>query len=86
MGRTTRRSREPPAGSPTRRPMRRGTAQSERRAHAAELLSIPLGAVDAALDYYVAHTEEVDAELAERARIADETEARWRRGQQLRAT
>lgn len=54
-----------------------------RRGRAAEHLSISVAAVDAALDYYAAFTDEVDAELASRQALADALEDRWRRGQQL---
>lgn len=54
-----------------------------RRQRAAEHLSIPVAAIDAALDYYAAFTDEVDADLAARQSLADEMERRWRRGQQL---
>lgn len=56
---------------------------AKRRLRAAEHLSISVAAVDAALDYYAAFTEEIDAELQARQQLADELEARWRRGQQL---
>lgn len=55
----------------------------QRRARAAELLSIPESAVDAALDYYGDFAEEIDAELDARFEQADALEARWRRSQQL---
>ncbi len=55
----------------------------ERRARAAEHLSIPVAAVDAALDYYGDFADEIDAELDARLAAADELEARWRRGQHL---
>jgi hypothetical protein len=56
---------------------------ADRRARAAELMAIPLSAVDAALGYYAAHTAEVDAALADRLQLADELEAQWRRAQEL---
>lgn len=59
---------------------------AERRTRAAELLSIPLSAVDAALDYYAAFTAEIDGSMAERLRTADALEAQWRRSQELLGT
>ena len=35
--------------------------------------------VDAALAYYAEYTDEIDGELAARARLADEAETSWRR-------
>ena len=55
----------------------------QRRSRAAELMGLSLPVVDAALTYYVDHTEEIDAELAERNRAAAEAEAAWRRQQEL---
>lgn len=55
----------------------------DRRARAAELLSIPAPAVDAALDYYGDFADEIDAELDARLELADALEARWRRSHQL---
>ena len=55
----------------------------QRRSRAAELMGLSLPVVDAALTYYVDHTEEIDAELAERNRAAAEAEAAWRRRQEL---
>lgn len=55
----------------------------ERREWVADLLGIELAMVDAALEYYAAFTEEVDEDLAERRRLADELEARWRRSRHL---
>ncbi|MFM7684876.1 MAG: CopG family transcriptional regulator [Actinomycetota bacterium] len=54
-----------------------------RRTRAAELLDIPVTLVDAALAYYADFTEEVDEAIAERARLADEAEASWRRQQAI---
>ncbi|MCU0261134.1 MAG: hypothetical protein MUE78_08965 [Ilumatobacteraceae bacterium] len=54
-----------------------------RRARAAELLGISPAMVDAALAYYADFTDEVDAQLADRARLADEAEAAWRRQREL---
>ena len=56
---------------------------AQRRARAAELLGLPLGAIDVAMDYYAEFTDEIDAELAARQDRADELEARWLRSQQL---
>ena len=56
---------------------------AQRRSRAAELMGLSLPVVDAALTYYVDHTEEIDAELAERNRAAAEAEAAWRRRQEL---
>ena len=55
----------------------------QRRSRAAELMGLSRPVVDAALTYYVDHTEEIDAELAERNRAAAEAEAAWRRQQEL---
>lgn len=58
-------------------------APEERRMRAADLLSIPLRAVDAAMEYYADHTTEIDLDMAARVQLADELEARWREGQGL---
>lgn len=55
----------------------------ERRSRAAALLGIPEVLVDAALAYYADHTEEIDALLAERIRLAEEAEASWQRQREL---
>ena len=55
----------------------------QRRARAAELLGLTLSMVDAAMAYYADYTEEIDAELDERRRAADEAEAAWRRQRAL---
>ena len=55
----------------------------QRRSRAAALLGLTEALVDAALAYYAEYTDEVDADLADRARVADETEALWRRQQAL---
>jgi hypothetical protein len=55
----------------------------ERRARAGELLGISSPQVDAALAYYADFTAEVDAALADRERRAEESEATWRRVQEL---
>jgi hypothetical protein len=60
-------------------------APDARRARAAELLGITELMVDAALAYYADFTGEIDADLAERARLADEAEAAWRRQRELLA-
>ncbi len=54
-----------------------------RRTRAAELLGITEAQVDAALGYYADYTDEIDGEIANRARIADETETSWRRQRAL---
>jgi hypothetical protein len=54
-----------------------------RRARSADLLGISEWMVDAALAYYAEFTEEVDRDLAERVRLADEAEAAWRRQREL---
>ncbi len=58
-------------------------ATAERRSRAAGLLGIPEALVDAALAYYADYTDEIDELVAERASIADEAEASWRRQRQL---
>jgi hypothetical protein len=55
----------------------------QRRTRAAELLNISPAAVDAALRYYAEFTDEIDTEIAERARAAEEAEAAWVRQQAL---
>ena len=57
----------------------------QRRARAAEMLGLTPSMVDAAMAYYADHTEEIDAELLERRRAADEAEAAWRRQRALLA-
>ncbi len=57
----------------------------QRRARAAELLELTPSMVDAAMAYYADHTEEIDAELLERRRAADEAEAAWRHQRALLA-
>ncbi len=56
---------------------------SGRRTHAAKLLGIAEPMVDAALAYYADYTDEIDALIDERTRIADEAETSWRRQRQL---
>ncbi len=56
---------------------------AQRRARASELLGITEAQVDAALGYYAAFTDEIDAALAERARAAEEAETLWRPQQTL---
>ncbi len=58
-------------------------AVDERRSRAAELLNLPEAAVDAALAYYADHTDEIDVELADRDRLAEEAEASWLRQRAL---
>lgn len=55
----------------------------QRKAHAADVLAIPVAMVDAALAYYAEFTDEIDAELAARAEQADRAEAAWRKQQDL---
>lgn len=55
----------------------------QRRARTADLMNLTLAQVDAALAYYAEHTDEVDEDIAERQRIADEAEAAWHRQQSL---
>ncbi len=55
----------------------------ERPARAAQLLNISPDAVDAALGYYADFTDEIDEELAQRARAAQEAEAAWARQRAL---
>lgn len=55
----------------------------QRRSRAARLLNVSPDAVDAALAYYADFTDEIDEELAQRARAAQEAEAAWARQQAL---
>jgi hypothetical protein len=55
----------------------------QRRFRAAELLGVKVALVDVALAYYADYTDEIDAQLVGRARLADETEASWRRQRAL---
>ena len=55
----------------------------QRRVRTAELMNLSLAQVDAALAYYADHTAEVDTDIAERQRFAEEAEAAWRRQQAL---
>lgn len=55
----------------------------QRKVRAADLMAVSSAMVDAALAYYADYTDEIDDELAERARIADEMEAAWARRQAL---
>lgn len=57
----------------------------ERVARAAELLSLPVADVEAAMRYYAEFTDEVDADIEARRTHALEAEALWRRQQQLTA-
>ncbi len=57
----------------------------ERRSRAAEHLGIPNSAVDAALAYYAAYTDDIDGALARRQAEADAEEAAWRRQNALLA-
>ncbi|WP_423918087.1 CopG family transcriptional regulator [Candidatus Poriferisodalis sp.] len=58
----------------------------QRRTRAAELMNLSLAQVDAALAYYADYTDEIDADIAERLRQAEEMEAAWRRQRELLAT
>ena len=55
----------------------------QRRSRAAELLAVTEPLIDAALAYYAEFTEEIDADLATRAQLADDVEALWRRQRAL---
>ncbi len=55
----------------------------ERKARAAEVHAITEVLVDAAMAYYSDFTEEIDGLLEDRARVADEAEASWRRQREL---
>ena len=55
----------------------------QRRARAAEMMVLSLAQVDAALAYYADHTAEIDDDIADEIRFADEAEAAWRRQQAL---
>jgi hypothetical protein len=44
---------------------------------------VKVALVDVALAYYADYTDEIDAQLADRARLADEAEASWRRQRAL---
>lgn len=48
---------------------------------AARYLDLPLADVEKALDYYAEFRDEVDAEIAEHERIADQEERAWRERQ-----
>jgi hypothetical protein len=50
----------------------------QRRSRAASILAVSEPLIDAALAYYADFTEEIDADLATRARLADGAEASWR--------
>lgn len=58
-------------------------AVADRRSRAADLLGIPEALVEAALAYYADYTDEIDERIAERARLADQAEASWRRQREL---
>ncbi len=55
----------------------------QRRSRAASILAVPESLIDAALAYYADFTEEIDADLATRARLADDAEASWHRQRAL---
>ena len=54
-----------------------------RRSRAAELMDVSESLVDAALAYYAEYTDEIDGELAARARMANEAETSWHRQRAL---
>lgn len=58
----------------------------QRRSRAADVLGISEALVDAALAYYADFTDEIDAALDDRTRIADEAEKSWRRQRALLET
>ena len=58
---------------------------AERAPRAAELLGLNPAQVDAALVYYAEFTDEIDRVLAANLAAADESEALWRRQQDLLA-
>jgi len=55
----------------------------QRRTRAADLLAVTEASVDAATAYYADHTAEIDAQVATKARVADEAERLWRRERAL---
>lgn len=55
----------------------------QRRSRASKLLAVAEPLVDAALAYYADYTDEIDTDLATRARLADEVEASWLRQRAL---
>lgn len=57
----------------------------QRCSRAAELLELSMGMVEAALAYYADHTDEIDAEIAARAQVAEEAETAWRHQRALLA-
>lgn len=56
---------------------------AERRQRAVELLDLTPSQVDAALAYYAEFTDEVDAEVAEQADVAERERELWARQRQL---
>ncbi len=56
---------------------------NQRGSRAVELLGLTDAQFDAALAYYADFTDEIDAELATRADLADVAEASWRRQREL---
>jgi hypothetical protein len=58
---------------------------AERIGRAVKVFGLSREQVSAALDYYAAFPDEVDAEIATNAAVAEEAEALWRRRQQLLA-
>lgn len=54
-----------------------------RRSRAAEFLAVTEPLIDAALAYCAELTEEIGADLATRAQLADDAEALWRRQRAL---
>ena len=55
----------------------------QRLARASELLGLAPSMADAAMAYYADYTEEIDAQMTERRRVADEAEAAWMRQRAL---
>lgn len=55
----------------------------ERKSRAVELLNVTSVMVDAAMAYYADHTDEIDAVLAARLRLAEEAEVSWQRQRAL---
>lgn len=58
---------------------------ADRVARAVEVFGLGADQVSAALDYYAAYPEEVDAAIAANLAAAEAAEAQWRRRQQLLA-
>jgi hypothetical protein len=66
--------------------LRRSTARGEAAVTAtAGEMSLSIAQVKTALDYYGSHPEEIDEQIAENERAADEAHAAWQAQQQLLA-